>query len=155
MVEEAIINYKSVITSVLRTCFCAYFPPTLNLANDSRSLALSPALQLSIYVNLLWTISRYACCCASVQNLKCVASLIYWLSSNDALNTLVDFTRLLRSFLLFKHYLNKSLHHFLRSSPTQNFRIPHYYASVIIGRSSTAPSSSSHGHYVELLVVRS
>lgn len=51
--DEAITNYKSVITSVLRTCFCAYFPPTLNLPNDSRSLALSPALQLSIYVNLL------------------------------------------------------------------------------------------------------
>jgi len=75
--DEAIVNYKSIITSVLRTCFCAYFPPTLNLPNDSRSLALSPALQLSIYVNLLRTISRYACCCASVQNLKCVASMIY------------------------------------------------------------------------------
>ena len=51
--DEAIINYKSVITSALRTCFCAHFPPTLNLPSDSRSLTLSPALQLSIYVNLL------------------------------------------------------------------------------------------------------
>jgi len=75
--DEAIINYKSAITSVLRTCFCAYFPPTLNPTNDSRILVLSPALQLSVYMNLLRTISRYACCCASVQNLKCVASMIY------------------------------------------------------------------------------
>ena len=47
--DEAIINYKSVITSALLTCFCTYFPPTLSLPDDSRSLALSPALQLSIH----------------------------------------------------------------------------------------------------------